>query len=111
MTNNPKKNAAYKNKDDEMRFTVSGMPIKPVYTSEDAKNESPKPGEYPFTRGLYPTMYRTTPWATLEVSGFGLPEETNARQKYLIAQGQLHYFGHPGIHLCFDLAKIGRAHV
>ena len=104
MTNNPKKNAAYKNKDDEMRFTVSGMPIKPVYTSEDAKNESPKPGEYPFTRGLYPTMYRTTPWATLEVSGFGLPEETNARQKYLIAQGQLHYFGHPGIHLCFDLA-------
>ncbi|MDO8785992.1 MAG: methylmalonyl-CoA mutase family protein, partial [Syntrophales bacterium] len=90
--------------EDKTRHTVSGIPIKPVYTAKDREKKLEKPGEYPFTRGLYPTMYRKTPWATLEVSGFGLPEETNARQKYLIEQGQLHYFGRPGIHLCFDLA-------
>lgn len=104
MKGNLKTNTVSENKESKIRYTLAGIPLKPVYTSKDLKNNPPRPGEYPFTRGIYPTMYRKTPWATLEVSGFGLPEETNARQKYLIKQGQLHYFGRPGIHLCFDLA-------
>ena len=50
-----------KNEKEEIRYTVSGIPVKPVYTKEDADNKGmERPGEYPFTRGLYPSMYRTT---------------------------------------------------
>ncbi len=96
-------------KEEELRYTPSGIPLKSHYTQADMaglnyKEKLGDPGEYPYTRGLYPTMYRKTPWATMEVSGFGLPEETNQRQRYLIKEGQAHLFGIPTVHLCFDLA-------
>ncbi|MCX8103163.1 MAG: methylmalonyl-CoA mutase family protein, partial [Candidatus Bipolaricaulota bacterium] len=55
------------------------------------------PGEYPFTRGVYPTMYRGRLWTMRQYAGFGSPEETNARYKYLISQGQT------GLSVAFDL--------
>ncbi len=94
--------------DNDLRHSPSGIPLKPVYGPADNENASNSerigaPGQYPYTRGLYPQMYRTSPWATLEVSGYGLPEETAERQRFLISQGQAHLFGRPAVHICFDL--------
>jgi len=70
----------------DLKYTPSGIPIKVVYTPDDTKDISyeknlSNPGSYPYTRGLYPRMYRHFPWVRAELSGFGLPEETNERQK------------------------------
>ena len=58
------------------------------------------PGEYPYTRGVQPTMYRAKPWTMRMFAGFGSAEETNARFKYLLAQGQT------GLSIAFDMATL-----
>src|SRR3954447_20529042 len=79
------------------RETESGIEVKPVYTAGDAPGELEPPGEYPFTRGPYPTMYRGRPWTIRQYAGFGSAEETNARFRYLLARGQT------GLSTAFDL--------
>ncbi|MGH7273028.1 MAG: methylmalonyl-CoA mutase family protein, partial [Nitrospiria bacterium] len=67
------------------RFTnLSGMAIKPLYTPHDTadldyRRDLGLPGEFPFTRGIYPTMYRGRLWTLRQVAGFGAAEETNKR--------------------------------
>ncbi|MDP2936662.1 MAG: methylmalonyl-CoA mutase family protein, partial [Dehalococcoidia bacterium] len=89
---------------EDLRYTSSGIPLKPVYTAQDVQDldyarDLGQPGQYPFTRGLYPTGYRKFTWMKREVSGFGLPEETNARQKFLMQHGQEAYAGQPTVNL------------
>ncbi|OLC30105.1 MAG: methylmalonyl-CoA mutase [Candidatus Rokubacteria bacterium 13_1_40CM_4_69_5] len=89
-----------------LRFeSLSGLPVEPVYTPEDlaAWSYAEKlghPGEYPFTRGVYPTMYRGRLWTMRMFAGFGRPEDTNARFKYLLAQGQT------GLSTAFDMPAL-----
>src|SRR5260370_41709660 len=71
----------------------AGFPIKPVYGPEDAagvefERDIGRPGEYPYTRGIHPHMYRERLWTMRQYVGFGTPAETNARFKYLIGNGQ-----------------------
>jgi len=73
--------------------TLSGIPLKEVYRSEDIasmdlKEKLGEPGEFPFTRGVYPTMYRGRLWTMRQFAGFGTPEQTNRRFRYLIDHGQ-----------------------
>ncbi len=69
--------------------TISGAEIEPVYRSEDVGDPAAigEPGSYPFTRGVYPTMYRGKPWTMRQFAGFGSARDTNERFKYLLAQG------------------------
>src|SRR5438094_1218435 len=89
-----------------VRFeTLSGIPIEPLYTPESLREWSPedklgRPGEYPFTRGVYPTMYRGRLWTMRMFAGFGRPEDTNARFKYLLEQGQT------GLSTAFDMPAL-----
>jgi methylmalonyl-CoA mutase N-terminal domain/subunit len=71
--------------------TAGGIPVKRVYTPLDVNTSDEDiglPGQYPFTRGPYPTMYRSRLWTMRQIAGFGTGEDTNKRFKYLIAQGQ-----------------------
>jgi len=73
--------------------TVSGKAIKELYTPADLPGfdyirDLNFPGEYPFTRGIHPTMHRGRPWTMRQFSGFGTAEDTNRRYKYLLAHGQ-----------------------
>src|SRR6266852_467539 len=77
--------------------TDSGLPLKPVYQAADAGPEAPLPGQYPFTRGIYPEMYRRRPWTIRQYAGFGSAAETNRRFRYLLEQGQT------GVSVAFDL--------
>lgn len=75
------------------RVTPSGIKIKNVYTPEDIGNldylkDVNFPGSYPYTRGVYPAMYRERPWTIRMFSGFATPEETNKRWKMLLNSGQ-----------------------
>ena len=85
------------------RFTtLSGLPVAPLYTPADVANQNYLrdvgfPGEYPYTRGPYPTMYRSRPWTMRQIAGFGTARDTNQRFKFLIAQGQT------GISTDFDM--------
>ena len=79
------------------RSTSSGIEIEVVYGSEQAPPEVGAPGEYPFTRGPYPTMYRGRPWTMRQYAGYGTAEETNARFRSLLAAGQT------GLSVAFDL--------
>jgi len=73
-------------------FTGTGIPVKRVYTAADAAQipleDIGLPGRYPYTRGPYPTMYRSRHWTMRQIAGFGTGEDTNQRFKFLIAQGQ-----------------------
>ena len=74
-------------------ITESGLPLKPLYTPLDAPSEAYLeqlgfPGEYPFTRGVYPTMYRGQLWTIRQYAGLGTAEETNARFRFLLERGQ-----------------------
>lgn len=84
--------------------TASGMQTKRTYTPLDLKNTSFEdiglPGQYPFTRGPYPTMYRGRNWTMRQIAGFGTARETNGRFKYLIAQGQT------GLSIDFDMPTL-----
>ena len=83
---------------DERRETDSGIEVKPVYTEQDVQGLEPElPGEFPFTRGPYPDMYRGRPWTIRQYAGFASAEETNARFRYLLEQGQT------GLSVAFDL--------
>lgn len=87
--------AAFLNKQAERKeqfFTTGDFPVERVYTAADTA-ETPLediglPGRYPFTRGPYPTMYRSRVWTMRQIAGFGTGEDTNKRFKYLISQGQ-----------------------
>ena len=87
--------AAFLNKQAERKeqfFTTGDFPVQRVYTAADVA-ETPLediglPGRYPFTRGPYPTMYRSRVWTMRQIAGFGTGEDTNKRFKYLISQGQ-----------------------
>jgi len=79
------------------RETESGIPVKPVYTADDAPRALEPPGEYPFTRGPYPDMYRGRPWTIRQYAGFASAEESNARYRYLLERGQT------GLSIAFDL--------
>jgi methylmalonyl-CoA mutase N-terminal domain/subunit len=72
--------------------TIGGFPVKRVYTALDIADtpldDIGLPGQYPFTRGPYPTMYRGRLWTMRQIAGFGTAEDTNKRFKYLVAQGQ-----------------------
>jgi len=72
--------------------TNTGFPVKRVYTALDLAQTPPEdiglPGQYPFTRGAYPTMYRGRLWTMRQIAGFGTAEDTNRRFKYLVSQGQ-----------------------
>jgi len=93
-------------KDTGMKFTtVSGEPIKTLYTPEDIENieylrDLNFPGEYPFTRGIHANGYRGKIWTMRQFAGFGSPEDTNARFKYLLAHGQT------GLSVAFDLPTL-----
>jgi len=82
---------------EDRRETDSGIEIKPVYGKEDAPGELEPPGEFPYTRGPYPDMYRGRPWTIRQYAGFGSAEETNQRFRYLLDRGQT------GLSVAFDL--------
>ncbi|MEV0268912.1 acyl-CoA mutase large subunit family protein [Hamadaea sp. NPDC050747] len=82
----------------ERRLSESGFPLKPVYGPADVpQRDSEQPGEYPFTRGVYPTMYTTRPWTMRQYAGFGTAAESNARYHQLLAAGTM------GLSVAFDL--------
>jgi methylmalonyl-CoA mutase N-terminal domain/subunit len=95
-------------KRDEVTFdTLSGREVAPLYTPEDVGVYDPEyveragfPGEYPFLRGPYTTMYRTRLWTMRQFSGFGTSEETNQRYKYLLDHGQT------GLSVAFDFPTL-----
>ena len=82
--------------------TVSGEPVKPLYNAEDLPDaaEIGFPGEYPFTRGVYPSMYRGRLWTMRQFAGFGTAEETNERFRYLLDHGQT------GLSTAFDMPSL-----
>jgi methylmalonyl-CoA mutase N-terminal domain/subunit len=99
--------AAFLKKQAERReqfFTIGDFPVKRVYTAADVAgtpvDDIGLPGRYPFTRGPYPTMYRSRTWTMRQIAGFGTGEDTNRRFKYLIAQGQT------GISTDFDMPTL-----
>ena len=99
--------ATFLNKQPEAReqfFTIGDFPVKRVYTAADLAatplEDIGLPGRYPFTRGPYPTMYRSRTWTMRQIAGFGTGEDTNRRFKYLIAQGQT------GISTDFDMPTL-----
>ncbi len=81
--------------------TDSGIPVKTVYSARDVParwtRSVGKPGEYPYTRGIYPSMYRDRLWTMRQYTGFGSAKETNRRFKYLISHGET------GLSTAFDL--------
>lgn len=86
-------------------LTTSSQPIDRLYTPLDVKdleylNDLGMPGEYPYTRGIHPTMYRARGWTQRMFAGFGTAEETNARFRYLLDQGQT------GLSIAFDLPTL-----
>ncbi len=85
--------------------TISGQEVKPLYTEEDrAGSDSERdlgyPGEYPYTRGVYPSMYRGRLWTMRQFAGFGTAEETNERFHYLLDHGQT------GLSTAFDMPTL-----
>jgi methylmalonyl-CoA mutase N-terminal domain/subunit len=90
----------------EVRYeSLSGIPIQALYTPEDLvgwryEEKLGYPGEFPYTRGPYPSMYRGRLWTMRMFAGFGRPEDTNARFKYLLEQGQT------GLSTAFDMPAL-----
>ena len=85
----------------ERRLSESGFPIKPVYDQTDVPENLAerlgRPGEFPYTRGVYPTMYTTRPWTMRQYAGFGTAAESNARYHQLLSAGTT------GLSVAFDL--------
>jgi methylmalonyl-CoA mutase, N-terminal domain len=71
----------------DLNQTPSGIPVRPVYGPDDRRAEPPDPGRFPFTRGNYANGYRDRLWTFRQYSGFGTPEESNRRYRYLLEQG------------------------
>src|ERR1700750_2479300 len=82
--------------------TLSGEPVQPLYTEADvpASDQIGLPGEFPFTRGVYPSMYRGRLWTMRQFAGFGTAEETNERFRYLLDHGQT------GLSTAFDMPSL-----
>ncbi|HET8549823.1 MAG TPA: methylmalonyl-CoA mutase family protein [Bryobacteraceae bacterium] len=81
--------------------TLSGIPVEPFYTPADVPEPSlPNPGVFPYTRGIHRDMYRGKLWTMRQFAGFATPEETNARYRYLLSQGQ------SGLSVAFDLPTL-----
>jgi len=84
--------------------TISGEPVEPLYTEEDLPSdldaEIGLPGEFPYTRGVYPSMYRGRMWTMRQFAGFGTAEETNERFRYLLGHGQT------GLSTAFDMPSL-----
>jgi methylmalonyl-CoA mutase N-terminal domain/subunit len=90
---------------DALFTTISGEELKPLYTEEDLAESDPErdigyPGEFPFTRGVYPSMYRGRLWTMRQFAGFGTAEETNERFRYLLDHGQT------GLSTAFDMPTL-----
>ena len=88
---------------DALFSTLSGEPLEPLYTPEDVGPFEERigfPGEYPFTRGVYPSMYRGRLWTMRQFAGFGTSEETNERFRYLLDHGQT------GLSTAFDMPSL-----
>jgi len=90
---------------DALFETISGQPIEPLYDAEslagwDADRELGFPGEYPYTRGVYPSMYRGRLWTMRQFAGFGTADETNKRFRYLLDHGQT------GLSTAFDMPTL-----
>ena len=83
------------------RSAESGFPIRPVYGPEDLPPDLPErlgaPGEFPYTRGVYASMYTGRPWTMRQYAGFGTAKESNERYRHLVAQGT------GGLSVAFDL--------
>jgi methylmalonyl-CoA mutase N-terminal domain/subunit len=85
------------------RFTtLSGLPVERLYTSHSLEHWNPEqalglPGEFPYTRGIYPSMYRGRFWTMRQYAGFGSAVESNKRYRYLLSKGQM------GLSVAFDL--------
>ena len=94
--------------DDPRRFTDSGIEIKTVYEPEDIadldlEERLGEPGEYPFTRGIHPEMYRSRRWTMRQYAGYATAQETNIRYRYLLEKGST------GLSMAFDLpTQLGR---
>src|SRR4051794_34244337 len=87
---------------DALFTTISGEAVEPLYTAEDLPDETEIgfPGEYPYTRGVYPSMYRGRLWTMRQFAGFGTAEETNERFRYLLDHGQT------GLSTAFDMPSL-----
>ena len=90
---------------DALFETISGQPIEPLYTEEDltgwdSDRELGFPGEFPYTRGVYPSMYRGRLWTMRQFAGFGTADETNERFRYLLDHGQT------GLSTAFDMPTL-----
>ncbi len=84
--------------------TLSGEPVRPLYTEADLPADPAReiglPGQYPYTRGVYPSMYRGRLWTMRQFAGFGTAEETNERFRYLLDHGQT------GLSTAFDMPSL-----
>src|SRR5438093_1410545 len=81
--------------------TISGIPLRPLYTSQDLPGRAEEyPGQFPYTRGIHPSGYRGRLWTMRQFSGFATAEETNRRYKYLLANGQT------GLSVAFDMPTL-----
>jgi methylmalonyl-CoA mutase N-terminal domain/subunit len=87
---------------DALFTTLSGEAVEPLYTAEDVGDPAGigLPGEYPYTRGVYPSMYRGRLWTMRQFAGFGTAEETNERFRYLLDHGQT------GLSTAFDMPSL-----
>jgi methylmalonyl-CoA mutase N-terminal domain/subunit len=96
--------AASPEREGELFSTISGVDIEPLATPEnidiDYERDLGYPGEYPFTRGVYPSMYRGRLWTMRQFAGFGTAEETNERFRYLLEHGQT------GLSTAFDMPTL-----
>jgi methylmalonyl-CoA mutase N-terminal domain/subunit len=89
---------------DELFTTMSGLPVEPLYSPDlvetDYERDLGYPGVYPYTRGVYPSMYRGRLWTMRQFAGFGTAEETNVRFRYLLEHGQT------GLSTAFDMPTL-----
>jgi methylmalonyl-CoA mutase N-terminal domain/subunit len=103
MATEPRARPEFTQRDAEFS-TISGQEIEPLYTEEDLEpgleERVGQPGEYPFTRGPYPSMYRGRLWTMRQFAGFGTVEETNERFHYLLDHGQT------GLSTAFDMPTL-----
>jgi methylmalonyl-CoA mutase, N-terminal domain len=103
MASEPRARPEFKQRDAEFS-TISGQEIEPLYTEQDLEpgleERVGRPGEYPFTRGPYPSMYRGRLWTMRQFAGFGTVEETNERFHYLLDHGQT------GLSTAFDMPTL-----
>src|SRR3954451_9410690 len=88
---------------DALFTTMSGQEVEPLYTADDLPEDPASiglPGEFPYTRGVYPSMYRGRLWTMRQFAGFGTAGETNARFRYLLDHGQT------GLSTAFDMPSL-----